>query len=149
MGRRAGHLAALALWRGPAFADVRSPSVRAAAECLDEHRLLAAEVKADTDLALGRNATVATELSAWLITHPFRERSRGLLMLALNRLGCRAEALRVYRAGHQAMLHELGVTPGAWLRGLYQRILADEPAAPAAIRPSAVRAGTCRATRNP
>lgn len=118
---------ALALWRGPAFADVSSALVRAAAEWLDQHRALVAETKAESDLTLGRTATVVTELSAWLLTHPLRERSRGLLMLALNRLGCRAEALRVYRAGHQVMLHELGVAPGPWLRGLYQRIVAEDP----------------------
>jgi DNA-binding SARP family transcriptional activator len=122
---------ALALWRGPAFADVSSAPVRAAAECLDEHRLLAAETKAEADLTLGRTATVVAELSVRLISHPFRERSRGLLMLALDRLGCRAEALRVYRAGYQVMLHELGVAPGPWLRGLYERIMDGAPPSPA------------------
>jgi DNA-binding SARP family transcriptional activator len=77
---------------------------------------------------LGRYATVVTELSAWLITHPLRERSLGLTMQALHRLGCRADALGLYRVGHRAMLQELGTQPSAWLRSLYQRILADDDA---------------------
>jgi DNA-binding SARP family transcriptional activator len=118
---------ALALWRGTAFADVSSAALRAAAESLAERRLLVAEAKAEADLVLGRHGTVAGELSGWLISHPFRERLRGLRMLALHGLGCRAEALALYRAGQQAMTCEPGLEPGAWLRGLYQRILDDEP----------------------
>ena len=89
------------MWRGPAFGDVRSGSIRTAAEHLDSRRLLTAETKAETDLVLGRYATVVTELSAWLITHPLRERSLGLTMLALHRLGCRADALGLYQVGYQ------------------------------------------------
>jgi DNA-binding SARP family transcriptional activator len=118
---------ALALWRGMAFADVSSAVLRAAADSLAERRLLVAEAKAEADLLLGRHGTVAGELSGWLISHPFRERLRGLTMLSLHGLGCRAEALALYRAGQQAMTRELGLEPGAWLRGLYQRILDDEP----------------------
>jgi DNA-binding SARP family transcriptional activator len=120
---------ALALWRGPAFGDVRSGTIRTAAEHLDSRRLLTAETKAETDLVLGRYATVVTELSGWLITHPRRERSLGLTMLALHRLGCRADALSLY----QAMGQEPGPQPSAWLRSLYQRILADDDA-PASVR---------------
>jgi DNA-binding SARP family transcriptional activator len=117
---------ALALWRGTAFADAGS-ALRAAAESLAERRLLVAEAKAEADLLLGRHGAVAGELSGWLISHPFRERLRGLTMLALHGLGCRAEALALYRVGQQVMTRELGLEPGAWLRSLYQRILDDEP----------------------
>ena len=118
---------ALALWRGTAFAGANSAALRATAGSLADRRLLVAEAKAEADLVLGRHGTVAGELSGWLVSHPFRERLRGLTMLALHGLGCRAEALAVYRAGQQVMTRELGLEPGAWLRGLYQRILDDEP----------------------
>ena len=121
---------ALALWRGTAFADVSSPPIRAAAETLEERRLLVAEAKAEADLMLGRYGTVVSELSGWMISYPLRERLRGLLMLALHSLGCRADALTVYRAGHELMAAELGLEPSAWLRGMYQRILTDDPASP-------------------
>jgi DNA-binding SARP family transcriptional activator len=121
---------ALALWRGAAFADVSAPLIRATAGVLEERRLLAAETKAEADLALARWGTMVTELSALLISYPLRERLRGLLMLALHGLGCRADALTVYRAGHQLMMEELGLEPSAWLRSQYRRILADETEPP-------------------
>jgi DNA-binding SARP family transcriptional activator len=119
--------AALAMWRGPAFADVRSPLIRSAAASLEDRRLLACEAKAEADLALGRSDRVAAELPQWLAAHPFRERMRGMLMLALYRLGCRADALTVYRDGHRLMVAELGLEPGPPLRALHQHILADDP----------------------
>lgn len=117
---------ALALWRGPAFADVSSPLIRAAAAALEERRLLTVESKAEADLTLGRPDTVVAELSAGLVTHPCRERLRGLLMLAFYRLGCRADALKLYRDGHRLMVAELGLEPGPELRQLHQRILAAD-----------------------
>jgi DNA-binding SARP family transcriptional activator len=120
--------AALGLWRGPAFADVRSMAVRAAAAAIEERRLLAVEAKADADLAVGRCEVVAAELPECLATHPLRERLRGLLMRALCGVGCRAEALAVYRAGRQLMVSQLGIEPGPQLRGLHQRILAEDGA---------------------
>ncbi len=118
---------ALALWRGTAYADVASPLIRAAADSLDDRRLLAWEAKAEADLALGRSDQVVAGLRGQLAAYPFRERMRGMLMLALYRLGCRADALAVYRQGHQLMVAELGLEPGPPLRSLQQRILADDP----------------------
>lgn len=118
---------ALAIWRGPAFADVRSPLIRGAADRLEDRRLLAREAKAEADLALGRSDRVIAELPQWLAAHPFRERMRAMLMLALYRLGCRADALMVYRDGHHLMVAELGLEPGPPLRALHQHILADDP----------------------
>lgn len=48
-------------------------------------------------------------------------------MLALYQLGCRADALSVYRDGHRLMVAELGLKPGPALRTLHQHILADDP----------------------
>ena len=61
---------ALAMWRGSAFADVRSPLIRGAADSLEDPRLLACEAKAEADLALGRFDRVATELPQLLAAHP-------------------------------------------------------------------------------
>jgi DNA-binding SARP family transcriptional activator len=124
----------LALWRGSAFADVESPLIRSAAAKLEERRLLGAEAKADADLALGQHDRVVSEVAPWLAMHPFRERMRAMLMLALYRLGCRADALALYRDGYQQMVAELGLEPGPQLRALHQHLLADEPALLAAVR---------------
>jgi DNA-binding SARP family transcriptional activator len=119
---------ALALWRGPAFADAVSPSLRSAAAPLEERRVLTVEAKAEADLALGHPEVVVAELSSWLVAMPLRELLRGQLMLALYRLGCRADALGIYRAGRQVMIAEVGLEPGPQLRSLHQRLLADDPA---------------------
>ena len=61
------------------------------------------------------------------IARPLREHARGLLqLLALARLRPpRRPALPACtNIGYQAMRQELGIEPGAWLRGVYQRILA-------------------------
>jgi len=116
-----------ALWRGPAFADAVSPVLRSAAGPLAERRVLTVEAKAEADLALGYPEVVVAELSAWLVEMPLRELLRGQLMLALYRLGCRADALNIYRAGHRIMIAEVGLEPGPQLRSLHQRLLADDP----------------------
>jgi DNA-binding SARP family transcriptional activator len=119
--------AALALWRGPAFADIESSVIRSAAEKLQERRLRALEDKAEADLAIGRCDNVVDEVWPSLTANPFRERLRAMVMIALYRLGCRADALALYLDGHRVMVAELGLEPGPQLRDLHQRILADDP----------------------
>jgi DNA-binding SARP family transcriptional activator len=119
---------ALELWRGQPFADVSSEAIAAAAEALGERYLQALEASAEADLALGRCDRVAADLGELLISHPHRERMRALCMLALYRLGCRANALSLYHAGREATMAELGLEPGPNLRRLQQQILLDEPA---------------------
>ena len=66
---------ALALWRGPALADLANePFARADAARLDERRLAALEDRIDLDLASGRHAALAGELEALVLAHPPRER---------------------------------------------------------------------------
>jgi DNA-binding SARP family transcriptional activator len=122
---------ALALWRGPAFAGVASPALRAAASVLDARRLLAVEDKAAADLSLGRYHSVISDLAGWVDACPFRERLRGLLMQALYHHGCRADALRLYRSGQQIMCRDLSLDPSSALRSVYESILADACPVPA------------------
>lgn len=119
---------ALDMWRGRPFADVASGLIQSAAAGIEERRLLAIEAKAETDLMLGRSDVVAAQLRGALAEHQLRERLRALLMLALYRLGCRADALGLYLAGRQATINELGLEPSVELRRLHQRILNDDPA---------------------
>ena len=80
--------AALALWRGPALADLQyEPFAQQAVEQLEERRLQAAEERVEADLALGRSAELVPELEALARDHPFRERLLGQLMLARYRAG--------------------------------------------------------------
>ena len=119
---------ALALWRGPALADVMyEPFAQAEAARLEELRLSCVEARVEADLALGRHADLVGELEALIGRHGARERLRGQLMVALYRSGRQAEALEVYRATRRDLVDQLGVEPGRELRSLETAILNHDP----------------------
>lgn len=120
--------AALALWRGPALADLASePFARPIAARLEELRLAALERALEADLALGRAAEAVAELEPLIAAHPLRERLRALQMLALYRAGRQADALAAFRAARAALVDELGIEPGAELAELERAILRQDP----------------------
>lgn len=119
---------ALALWRGPALADVRdSARLNAAAVRLDEQRLAVLEMRFEARLECGEAREVVAELEQMVSEFPLRERLRALLMLALYRSGRQADALAAYRAAREVLIDELGIEPGADLRELEQAILDQSP----------------------
>jgi DNA-binding SARP family transcriptional activator len=120
---------ALALWRGPAYADLDRIDLFREESCrLHEHRQTVLEARIDADLALGRHHDLVPELSKLVIAQPLRERLRGQLMLALYRSGRQADALTAYQDARQVLAEELGLEPGPHLRELHQSILAGDPA---------------------
>jgi DNA-binding SARP family transcriptional activator len=119
---------ALALWRGPALADVRGGSALGLeAGRLDELRVRALEERIDGDLERGRHREVVSELQALVAAHPLRERLFVLLMLALYRSGRQAEALATYRELRRRLVDELGIEPGEQMRSLEAAILRQAP----------------------
>jgi DNA-binding SARP family transcriptional activator len=121
--------AALALWRGPALADLADePFARHEAARLDELRLGAIEDRLDAELELGRGPDLVAELEAHVAAHPLRERLRGQLMLALYRAGRQAEALEAYQEARHALVEGLGIDPSPALAGLERQILRQDPA---------------------
>ena len=119
----------LALWRGPALADLAfEPFAQAAAAGLEEQRLAALESRLEADLALGRAPELIGELGALVGEHPLRERLRRSLVLALYRAGRQAEALEAYRAARRALVQDLGIEPGPELAELEGAILRHDPA---------------------
>ena len=89
---------ALALWRGPPFADLAILEfVQPEARRLEELRLVAVMERIDAELALGGRGELIGELEALVAANPLQERLRGQLMLALYRAGRQADALAVYR----------------------------------------------------
>jgi predicted ATPase/DNA-binding SARP family transcriptional activator len=122
------HEEALALWRGPALADIATlPGLRPEAERLEELRLRAIEERLEADLGGGRHAEVVGELRGLVAVHPLRERLHGLLMLALYRAGRQADALAAYQAARRLLVEALGIEPGPALRELEKAILAQDP----------------------
>ena len=118
---------ALALWRGPALADVAYESF-AAEEIsrLEELRLAAVEDRIELELKLRRAEELVPELQALVASHPLRERPRAQLMLALYRSGRQPEALETYRDLRQRLDHELGLEPSRALRELEAAILRQD-----------------------
>lgn len=139
---------ALALWRGPALADVPpTPGVQAAATRWEELRLAALEAQVDADLARGRDADLVAELQALVREHALRERFWEQLMLALHRCGRRGDALATYRQVYDLLSERLGVEPGARLQQLHHQILRADPVLGGA--PPATAAGPPRASSGP
>jgi DNA-binding SARP family transcriptional activator len=129
---------ALALWRGPALADLAferfaQPEIAR----LDELRLAAIEDRFEADLALGRHGQLVPELERLIAEHPVRERLRGQLMLALYRCGRQVDALDAFQATRTALVDELGIEPGPALRELQRLILVQDPSLAAPVSPLA------------
>ena len=134
---------ALALWRGPALADLSSEEfAQADAARLEEARLAAEESRIAASLDAGRHDALVGEVDALVTAHPHRERLRAQQMIALYRSGRQADALAAYRDA-RAALDELGLEPSAELRRLEQRILQQDPelAAPSPVPTEASVAG--------
>ena len=118
---------ALALWRGPALADVQlEHAMVAEAARLEESRLAAWEDRLEAELELGRQSQVVGELESVVAKHPLRERPVGLLMLALYRGGRQADALDAYRRARETLIDELGIDPSPELQRLEQAILRQD-----------------------
>src|SRR5215217_493905 len=119
---------ALSLWRGAPLADAAYErfAQREIAR-LDELRVTALEQLVDAQLALGRHADVVGRLQALIGEHPYRERLRAQLMLALYRCDRQADALQAYQDARRKLVEELGIEPGERLHELERAILAQEP----------------------
>ncbi|MFI7067742.1 BTAD domain-containing putative transcriptional regulator [Kribbella sp. NPDC050124] len=119
---------ALALWRGPALADVTSEDVRRRlCAGLEESRWAAEELRLSTDLALGRHQELLPELASLTTAQPARETFAAATMLALYRSGRQADALAAYAELVRHLDEELGVEPGAEVRDLQVAILRQDP----------------------
>ncbi len=124
---------ALALWRGPALADVADePFARAAVMRLEEQRLAAVEEQAEARLTLGEHHALAAELADVVARHPLRERLRAVHLRALYRAGRQGDALAGYDELRRRLADELGASPGPELAALHQAILRQDPALDAA-----------------
>ena len=119
---------ALAVWRGPALADVLyEPFANAEAERLEQRRLAAVEERIEADLERGAGAELLPELDDLARDHPLRERLVGQRMLALYRASRQADALDAMQEARHRLAGELGIEPGPQLRELERRILLHDP----------------------
>jgi DNA-binding SARP family transcriptional activator/streptogramin lyase len=120
---------ALALWRGPALADLADePGVLRETRRLEELRLHALEKRIDADLAVGHHAELVAELEALVAAQPYRERFAAQLMVALYRCGRQPDALRMYGQLRTALHDDFALEPTQTVRNLERQILAQDPA---------------------
>jgi DNA-binding SARP family transcriptional activator len=121
--------AALGLWRGQAYADMRDAAWAAPKVAwLEELRLSVVEARFAALVELGAHDLAAAEFEAHVRGHPLREHSCELLALALYRAGRQADALRVLRTTRTRLADELGIDPGTALQCLERNILTQAPA---------------------
>ncbi|MFI5493466.1 BTAD domain-containing putative transcriptional regulator [Actinoplanes sp. NPDC051859] len=135
---------ALALWRGPALADL-SPrlSQHPAAAALNRRRIATAISYAGLAVTLGRPDRAVRELHAVTGHEPLHEQLHARLMLALAACGQQAEALALYQQLRDRLADQLGVEPGGELRDAQLRILRQDlptatgtPPVHGAVRPA-------------
>jgi DNA-binding SARP family transcriptional activator len=119
---------ALALWRGPALADIGDVPFAANERVrLEEERLAALEARIEADLAVGAHRNLVGELETLTADHPFRERLWAFRMLALYREGRQADALAVHEQLRTLLRDELGLDPSPDVRRVAEAILRQEP----------------------
>lgn len=138
--RRRSLEAALAHWRGAAFADVAGgPLVEAHKLWLEDRRRSALLQLVELELADGDARAVVERLEPVLAVRPADERLAAGLASALGALGRRDGALDVLRRTRRALWDEAGVWPSADLLTVYRRITGTEwttPGPPAQLPPA-------------
>ena len=118
---------ALALWHGSPLADLAGePFAETEVARLEGLRVAAIEERMDAELALGHGAELVNELESLVAQHPYRERLRGQLILALYRAGRQADALACYQDARRRFVDELGIEPGRALQRLERAILRQD-----------------------
>jgi predicted ATPase/DNA-binding winged helix-turn-helix (wHTH) protein len=133
---------ALALCRGGALSDFGYEDfAQAEIARLSELQVVALEQRVAAELELGRAELLVGELEGLVREHPYRERLRGQLMLALYRSGRQAEALEAFRDARRVLVDALGIEPSLELRDLHDAILAQHASLMSAAQ-SVQRRGT-------
>jgi DNA-binding SARP family transcriptional activator len=117
----------LALWRGPALANITPGRLlEGHVAHLEELRIRAIELRIRADSALGRHRELIPELRSLVSAHPLNEWLHGRLIDALHRAGRRGEALMAYRSLRAALNEELGLEPSGELQRLQRQVLTAE-----------------------
>ncbi|WP_285591755.1 BTAD domain-containing putative transcriptional regulator [Actinomycetospora sp. NBRC 106378] len=121
--------AALALWRGPAYADLAGVGWAEGERArLGALRLDTVERLARDRLDAGRPEEAVADLDAHTTGHPWREEGWRLLALALYRARREGDALAALRRARTRLADELGLDPGAALVRLETDVLQRSPA---------------------
>ncbi|MEV6317822.1 BTAD domain-containing putative transcriptional regulator [Streptomyces sp. NPDC051776] len=117
-------VAALALWRGPALADVADYGFAAPEVArLEEAKVAAEELRVAALVGRGEYERAVTAAEQLTERHPLREAAWASLLRALYRSGRAADALQRYDKVRGLLAEDLGLEPGPELRDLQVAIL--------------------------
>lgn len=125
---------ALALWHGPALADL--PDRAAEAVRWETRRLDVRRARLAAALALGQAEQSLPELTALCDLHPLDEPLHALRLRALRDAGRPAEALAAYESVRALLADRLGSDPGPELRALHGELLRPADPAPSPRTPA-------------
>ncbi|MFB7267470.1 BTAD domain-containing putative transcriptional regulator, partial [Streptomyces nojiriensis] len=134
---------ALALWRGPALADLPDPAAEAAR--WEAVRMDARRGRLAAALAMGEAERCLPELTALCAQQPLDEPLHTLRIRALRDAGRPAEALAEYDGLRRELSDRLGTDPGPELRALHAELLSSDARPPAAAATVAATAATAAA----
>ena len=137
---------ALALWRGPAYAEFASEAWAVAeAARLDGLRILARERWCEAVLRAGDATDAVLAAEVLTIQNPLREEGWRLLAMSLYASGRQADALTALRRARDILADELGLDPGPALLQVETDVLTQRlaiPVGPARREPAAVPVAT-------
>jgi DNA-binding SARP family transcriptional activator len=124
---------ALGLWNGPVLANVSLGRVLEGHVIrIEERRILALQLRIQSDLELGRHRELVGELRSLAVAHPLNEWFHSRLISVLAQCGRRSEALRAYQDLRRVLREELGLDPSSEVQRLQQEVLS----APAVLEPA-------------
>lgn len=119
---------ALSMWRGDALREFRNEAWAQAEACrLDELRLQLLDERAELLISTGRHAEAVLSLIPRVVDEPLRDRTQGLLILALAGEGRQADALRSYQRYREHLIDELGIEPSRWVTMVERAVATGDP----------------------
>ncbi|MER5541367.1 BTAD domain-containing putative transcriptional regulator [Streptomyces sp. NPDC002589] len=118
---------ALALWHGPALADLPDRTAATRPEAL---RREATRARAAAALDLGRAPDAVPELKELTAAHPLDESLHALFIRALRDTGRPADALAAYESARRTLADTLGTDPGPELKALHRSLLTQQEPQP-------------------
>ncbi|AXG76439.1 AfsR/SARP family transcriptional regulator [Streptomyces paludis] len=146
-GRAAGILdEALALWDGPALADLPGHATDPRAVRAERGRREARRARLAAEAERGRPQEALAGLAALAAEHPLDEPLQAQRIRTLRAAGRPAEALQAYEDVRTGLADRLGTGPGPELRALYAELLTGGAPPPPARVPVRNGAPSARST---
>ncbi|MGX1804582.1 AfsR/SARP family transcriptional regulator [Nocardia sp. NPDC055321] len=122
--------AALELCQGPVLGDLRAdgPIICGFIAWAEEAELEARNLWIDAQFSQENYGQLISSLSQLISEHPLRESYHHQLMLALHRSSRQHDAINIYQKFSANLGRELGISPSAALKSLYQSIIVGDAA---------------------